>query len=218
MSASTEPDSDATVSTDEDGGTKKGTPKRSKVRLLAVVGLFVGLYLIGKYTGVIDKVDIPTIQRTVESAGAWGFLVFVAVFALGVLMQVPGMVFVGTGILLYGKTTGYFANLTGAIVAVCASFGMVRTVGGQALSGVKRPWVKGVLRRLDDKPIRWLILLRLVAFISPPINYALALTRLRFRDYAIGSAIGLITPMAIVTLMFDWLFSTPWMKSMLFGQ
>lgn len=191
---------------------------RSKKRLLAVVVLLIGLYLVGKYTGIIDNIDIPTIRRAVESAGGWGFAVFVAVFALGVLLQVPGMLFVGTGILVYGKSTGYLANLTGAIVAVCASFVMVRTVGGSALSGVRRPWVQRLLARLDEKPIRWLIVMRLFAFISPPLNYALALTRIRFRDYAIGSALGLIIPMAVVTLMFDWLFATPWVKSMLFGQ
>ncbi len=200
-----------------DAANPPATNDRTKLRLLAVALLLGVLYLVGKYTGIIDKIDITTIRRTVEEAGGWGFAVFVAVFAVGVLLQVPGMLFVATGILVYGKTTGFFANLTGAIVAVCASFIMVRTVGGKALGEVKRPWMKRMLERLDDKPIRWLMVLRLIAFISPPLNYALALTRLRFRDYAIGSALGLVTPMAVVTLMFDWLFETPWAKAMLFG-
>ncbi len=197
-----------------DGGIIK---PRSKKRLFAVAALLLGVYLVGRATGIVDQVDIPTVRRVVDAAGGWGFLVFVLVFVLGVLLQVPGMLFVAAGILIYGKTTGYFANLAGAIVAVCASFTMVRAVGGSALAGVRRPWLQRILAKLDDKPIRWLIVIRLFAFIAPPLNYVLALTRIRFRDYAIGSALGLVTPMAVVTMMFDWLFATSWMKAILFG-
>lgn len=36
------------------------------------------------------------------------------------------------------------------------------------------------------------VVLRLLLFMTPAVNYALALTPLRFRDFLLGSAIGLI--------------------------
>ena len=94
---------------------------------------------------------------------------------------------------------------------------MVRAVGGQALGAVQKPWIVKLLVKLDEHPVRWMVVLRSVAFISPPLNYALALTRIRFRDYALGSALGLVGPMAIVTVFFDWLFATEWVHRCLFG-
>jgi uncharacterized membrane protein YdjX (TVP38/TMEM64 family) len=39
-------------------------------------------------------------------------------------------------------------------------------------------------------------LLRLVLWMAPAVNYALALSPVRYRDYAIGSAVGLAIPVA----------------------
>ena len=189
--------------------------KRVWLRLGLVVLLIGGIYVVGKTTGYLDNIDVTTIQKAVQAAGAWGFVAYVALFAVGVLCQVPGMLFVATGMLVYGKLLGYAACLTGAIVAVCASFIMVRAVGGTAFDAIERPFVKKILARLEDKPIRTLIVLRLIVFIAPPVNYALALSTIKFRDYAIGSALGLITPMAFVAVMFDILFATEWFKQYL---
>ncbi len=187
------------------------------LRLLALAAVLGGIYALGKLTGFLDEIDIHSIRRAVDDAGAWGMLLFVLLFALGVLVQVPGSLFVATGMLMYGQIVGYAVCLVGAIVAVCTSFAMVRAVGGKALAAIERPWVRRALARLERQPVRTLVVLRLIAFISPPLNYALALSTIRFRDYAIGSALGLITPMAVVAVAFEWLFRTPWARSFLFG-
>ena len=54
-----------------------------------------------------------------------------------------------------------------------------------------------------------LALIRAVMFISPPLNTALALSRIRFRDFALGSAVGLILPMAVTTFALNWLMDLP---------
>jgi uncharacterized membrane protein YdjX (TVP38/TMEM64 family) len=185
-------------------------------RLVLLVLVLGGLYAVGKHAGYLDDVDIVAIKRAVEGAGAWGVLLFVGLFVVGVLLHVPGMFFVASGILVYGRAVGYVVSLAGATLAVCVSFVLVRTIGGEALSEVKRPFVRKLLARLDEHPVRAMIVLRLFVFIAPPINFLLALTRIRFRDYALGSALGLVVPMLVVTLAFDWLFATEWVRRWLF--
>jgi uncharacterized membrane protein YdjX (TVP38/TMEM64 family) len=186
------------------------------LRLVVLVLLVGGFYALGKLSGFLDSVDISTLRTRVEAAGAIGLFVFVVLFAVGAIVQVPGMLFVATAILVYGKVGGYFAALAGASLAVCTTFLLARAVGGDAFSQVRQPWVRRLLDRLEQRPIRTLLLFRLVFFISPPLNYALALTSLRFRDYAIGSCLGLAAPTVVVTLAFDWLFQTEWVRSFLF--
>jgi uncharacterized membrane protein YdjX (TVP38/TMEM64 family) len=128
------------------------------------------------------------------------------VFTGGELLHVPGMVFVAAGILAYGRAVGFFVVLAAAIVSVCTAFLLVRTVGGRALAGVERPFVRRALAHLDAHPVRTVFLLRLVLWLAPPLNYALALTNLRFRDYLAGSVLGLIAPVGGAALLFDWLF------------
>ncbi len=62
-------------------------------------------------------------------------------------------------------------------------------------------------RRLDERPITTVLLLRTVFWLAPPLNYALALSSVRFRHYLIGSAAGLVAPVGGAAVFFDWLFA-----------
>jgi uncharacterized membrane protein YdjX (TVP38/TMEM64 family) len=198
-----------------------GAPTRKKSRVWLRVGALVvvlgGVYVVGKTSGVLDDVDISTIRRLVNDAGAFGLAVYLAIFALGTLAHIPGLVFVATAILLYGKAAGYFAALLGAFIAVCTTFVMVRAIGGTAFASIERPFIRRMLDRLERRPVRVMVVLRVFMFISPPLNYALALSSVRFRDYALSAALGLVIPTAVVTLAFDWLFQTRWIAKLLFG-
>jgi uncharacterized membrane protein YdjX (TVP38/TMEM64 family) len=185
--------------------------------LLLLVLLLGGIYGLARATGWLDRFELESVRRAVADAGALGVLLYLAVLALGVLAQLPGAVFVGAAVLVYGRGLGYVVALAGAILAVCASFALVRAVGGRPLAGAQRPFLKRLLARLETHPVRTMIVLRIVLFISPPITYALALTGLRFRDHALGSALGLVLPTAVVTFALDRLLATPWVRSLLFG-
>jgi uncharacterized membrane protein YdjX (TVP38/TMEM64 family) len=178
--------------------------KRTWPRFVALAVLLVALYVVGKMTGVIDSVDISTVRQRVDGAGALGVVIFVAIFAIGELLHVPGLVFVCAGLLAWGKILGYGISMLGALVSVSLSFFVVRAVGGRALASVERPFLKKMLARLDSHPIQTVFFLRLLLILAPPLNYGLALTCVRYRDYLVGSALGLAIPLALVALLLDW--------------
>ena len=93
----------------------------------------------------------------------------------------------------------------GSLVAVTLSFFVVRAIGGQPLGEVKRPIVVKLMRRLETQPIRTIAFLRILLFVSPWLNYALAMSSVRPRDYMIGSAIGVAPPVVVMVFFFDWL-------------
>ncbi len=177
-----------------------------KLRLLLLVLVLAGLFVVGKATGAIDRIDVARVRAVVERAGALGMAAFVVLFALGELVHVPGMVFVAAGIVIYGKAAGFAISLAAAIVSVSVSFALVRAAGGKMLAEVERPFVKRMLAKLDARPIATVFVLRSVLWLAPPLNYALALSSIRFRDYLAGSALGLVGPVLVATLLFDWLF------------
>lgn len=179
------------------------------VRLALLAGVLVAVFAVGRYFGVTENVNAQSIREFVHGAGAWGWALYMAVFAGGEFVHVPGMVFVVAGILLYGKVLGFGLAWLASVVSVGFSFVVVRRIGGTPLGTVDKPWLKRILSHLDDRPIRTVALLRLMLWLAPPLNYALALTKVRFRDYLIGSALGLIAPVAGVAILFDWLFNAP---------
>lgn len=183
--------------------------RASRRRLLALGGAILLTVTAVRVSGVGRHLDAESLQATMRAAGPLGFVIFVAAFTVGVLAYLPGAIFVAAGVLAYGKLGGYLVNMVGGVTAVCASFGVARAIGGQPLGEVERPFLRRMLARIDERPIAWLAAIRLVTFISPPLNTALALSRVRFRDFALGSAIGLIVPMAVTTFALDWLVRLP---------
>ena len=119
----------------------------------------------------------------------------------------PGLVFVVAGILVYGKTVGFVVVLVGAVTSVCFSFFVVRRIGGTPLKTSRNRWLRRMLANLESHPLRTVFVLRLLLWMAPPLNYALALTPVRFSHYAVGSFFGLILPLAGATLLFDWLIT-----------
>lgn len=181
--------------------------RRKWVRPLLLGLLLVALVLTGRLTGVTDGWTLASIRERVQHAGPLGFLLYVALFSIGELVHVPGMVFVGAGILSYGKVAGFFAALVGSLVSVSISFFVVRGVGGTPIAEIDRPFVKKMMARLDAKPVATVAILRCVLWLLPALNYALALSSIRYRSYLLGSLLGLIPPLLAAAALFELLFT-----------
>ena len=178
----------------------EGAKRKRWLRIGGVVLLFVGSIAIAKLTGLDAYLDPETVRAFMVEAGPWGFLAFLGIFALGELLHVPGWVFVGAATLAYGQPLAAVAAYTGAMFSVSVSFFVVRTIGGQSLGEIDRPIVRRTMARLEDHPIRTVAFLRLILWVTPALNYALAMSKLRFRDYFLGSALGLLLPMPLMSI------------------
>ena len=179
------------------------------LRLVGVVAFFATLVVIARVTGATEHVTVENLRGWVADAGAWGVPLFVVVFVGGVLIHVPGLVFVTAAVLSYGLLEGGVLSYLAAVLSVCFSFGMVRFMGGKALAKIERPWVRKVMEKLDDHPISTVAILRVTLVMFPPLNYALALSSIKFRDYVVASVLGLIPPILVFAVFFDQLMQ--WM-------
>jgi len=94
-----------------------------------------------------------------------------------------------------------------------ATFFLVRALGADALRELSSPLARRLFARLDAHPVRSVALLRVFFQTLPALNYALALAGLRFRDYLLGTLIGLPGPLIVYAAFFDtlagWMGWTP---------
>lgn len=183
------------------------TDKRRWVRLGALALVLVALGVIAERTGLVAQLSREHVRALVEGLGPLGALAFIALFVVGELVHVPGFVFVGAAILVYGRVAGGLLGYVGALAAVGVTFLVVRVIGGQALASIKQPRVRAWLARVDEKPVLAIAGLRSLLWMAPALTYALALTRVRFRDYMLGSALGLVLPIAAMAIFFDWMLA-----------
>lgn len=180
-------------------------PKPPHRRLLLVV-LFLGaLYLAFEGTGLRENFDLNLLQRRFLDNKLSGTLVFVLLFSLGNLIQIPGWLFLAAAVLALGRFWGGTVTYVAAIVSCALTFATLRLIGGTALRELKNGLARRLLAQLDAHPIRSVLLLRVLLQTVPVLNYTLALSGVRFREYMIGTVLGLPLPIAVYCLFFETL-------------
>jgi uncharacterized membrane protein YdjX (TVP38/TMEM64 family) len=181
------------------------TGQRRALRL-AGLALFVAVVLVvAEVTGLRHHLTVAKLRELTLSHGLLGVVYFTAAYIVGELIHVPGLLFVGAAVAIWGRVEGGVIAWGSSVLALAASFLVVRAIGGPALADIEHRWLQRVQARLEAQPIRTVALLRAVLVISPPVTYALALSRVRFVPFFLGSAIGLVPPMVLAAIFFQYL-------------
>jgi uncharacterized membrane protein YdjX (TVP38/TMEM64 family) len=179
--------------------------RQGQNKLLFLMVAIVGLWLAAWAVGVTGLFTSESMRGLVALRGFGGAVAFIALFSAGQLLRVPSTVFVAAAVAIYGLSLGAFVALLGALVSATVTFAVVRTFAGHALADVQRPVVRKLLRKIDNRPVVTVALLRLLFQTAPPLNYALAMTAVRWRDHLIGSLLGLPVPVTGMAFFFDWI-------------
>lgn len=186
--------------------TQAPSGKAALWRVGALAALLLGAWAVASATGLDQHLTTDAVRAAVAEAGFWGIPIYLGLAVLGALIQIPGMVFIAAAIVAFGQIQGSALGMIGALLAISTSFLVVRGVGGKPLGAIRSERARKLLAGLDRRPIRTTALLRLFFFLSPPLTYALALSNIRFRDYFLGSLLGLVAPLAVVTSLFNVCF------------
>lgn len=152
--------------------------------------------------GVAVLVGVPPLEEIrawVASAGWAGPALYAALYAGLSLTPAPASVLSVGGGVLFGLALGLPVVMAGAITGAVVGFGLARRLGRDGVERLQARAGGGAdrLARLDAL-LRRRGLLAVVAIRLAPIvpfavlNMACGLTALRWRDYAVGSAVGML--------------------------
>ena len=188
--------------------TRSAKPVAHPYRQLFAVALFIGLLLAAlEFSGLRSNFSLNYLQQQILANQAIGLALFVLLFVLGNLLQIPGWIFLAAAVLTLGKTWGGLVTYLAASLSCIATFLSIRLIGGNALRQLNNRLAKRIFRHLDQHPVLSVVVLRLLFQTVPVLNYALAMSGIRFRQYLLGTLLGLPVPIALYCLLFDILAS-----------
>ena len=142
---------------------------------------------------IIGTPDIAAMRSRVDAAGAWGPVLFFAVYAGLALIPCPKAVLTVAGGALFGLWVGTGLALAGALVGAVISFGFGRLLGRDAVDRLIRGRLARVDALLADHGLSAVLIVRLIPLVPfIAINYASGLSGVRFWPYALGSALGMV--------------------------
>src|SRR5262249_59503999 len=142
-----------------------------------------------------DHFSIDRMRALVDSAGPIGPLVCIGIFIAGFFLPGPEIIMVAIGGVLFGTVWGFVYSWIACILGTAAPFVLVRysaQAWAQRALHNRFPRIRALDDRLEHHGVATVILLRLVLFLGPPLNWSLGASRVRAGDYALGPGIGLL--------------------------
>ena len=177
----------------------------AKHKRLLFTLLFLGVLLaLVHVSGLRENFSLDILRHRILENQAWGLALFILLFCLGNLIHLPGLIFLAAAVLTLGRVAGGGVTYLAAVTSCAVTFWSIRLLGGDALRRFDNTIAIRLLGQLDARPIVSVALLRTVFQTVPALNYALALSGVRFDTYMIGSLLGLPLPITLYCLFFDY--------------
>jgi uncharacterized membrane protein YdjX (TVP38/TMEM64 family) len=165
--------------------------------VLAVVLALAAGWVLGLYAQVTPE----GVAALVARAGILGPLAFVALFAAAETVHVPGLIFVLAASALWPPAIAIPTAYAGALTASLAVFFLSRRIVPASARERLPEWLLRYEARLETHGVQTVIALRLVLFLLPTVHWLLGASRVSFRDYFLGSALGLLPGVVAYVLL-----------------
>ena len=163
--------------------------RRAALVRIAIFGLVLGaVFAVVAATGSFPSAG--EVRDWGEDLGAFGVIAFVPLFvALNFLITWP--ILAGGAGLLFGTAAGTPLALAGVTAAALAQMAVARYLAGDQVGRVlprRAQKLEGFLQRRGAIAVMYSRIVPVLPY--GVVNYSAGLTRLRFRDMAIGTAVG----------------------------
>lgn len=158
----------------------------------AALGIAAALALL--VIGREAPIMIPRFAAWVEGLGAWGPVVFIAGYGVAAVIMMPAVLLTLAAGALFGVFHGVVYVMIGATLGAGLAFLSGRYAARHFVEHLleRNPKLVAVDRAVEREGLRLVFLLRLSPAVPYTLlNYALGLSRVRFRDYISGT-IGML--------------------------
>lgn len=164
--------------------------QRSVFRMLLAVAIVAAIAVATLFR---DQLSVDRLDAWIANLGLWAPFAFVALYAVGTAIFMPGVVFALTGGVLFGPLWGSALNLLGATLGASIAFLIARYLAGDWIQKKTSGFLRRLMDGVESEGWRFVAFLRLVPlFPFNLINYALGLTRISFASYVITSLLCMI--------------------------
>ena len=130
--------------------------------------------------------------------GPWALPVAVGAFAALAFVGVPQFVLIAAAVVAFGPWTGFAYSWICTLVSSLVGFWLGRTFGGRLLRDLAGDGVAKFMRLIGKNGFLASLIVRLVP--SAPfivVNMAAGVTPMKLRDFAAGTAVGIIPKIAL---------------------
>ena len=115
-------------------------------RLIGVAVFLAVLFTIFEVSGLRDHFNLAFIRELILQHRVGGLVLFVLLFSLGNLIQIPGIVFLAAAVVTLDRFWGGVVTYVAAMTSCALTFVIIRALGGDALRTLNNRVAMRILR------------------------------------------------------------------------
>jgi phosphatidylserine/phosphatidylglycerophosphate/cardiolipin synthase-like enzyme/uncharacterized membrane protein YdjX (TVP38/TMEM64 family) len=136
-------------------------------------------------------------------------LLALGVFIVSGLVAFPLTVLIIVCVLIFGPWQGFLYSMLGALLSAMLTFALGHWLGRDTVRRFAGKKLRELNKRLARRGLMTIIIVRIIPFAPfSVINMIAGASHIRFRDFVLGSAIGMLPGMTGISLFTDWLAAT----------
>ena len=170
------------------------------VLILGVAAVIIRTTLLGDYfsrEGLSEGIGLLR-------GATWAPVLFVLVYTTATALALPGSLLTIAGGAVFGFWWGSVLNTIAANLGANAAFLLARGLGREGIEKVAGRRLQGLDRSTEQHGFFGLLVLRLIPLVPfNALNFGSGLTALKWRDYGIATAIGILPGTLVYTFFAD---------------
>ncbi|RZI84648.1 MAG: TVP38/TMEM64 family protein [Rubrivivax sp.] len=183
-----------------------GSKLMRRLLLVVYLGLFSAVALVWRSPSMSHWLEPAVLGQLGREllATPLGPLAVLAGYVLAVALAMPVLLMIPVGALVFGPWWGMFYALLGMLTGAVVTYAVGRLSGGYLLDRFGDPQVQDLARRFKNRSLLTVIFVRVFP-VAPflVINVTAGALRVRFRDYLLGSFVGLLPGTILLSLFTD---------------
>ena len=175
--------------------------RQTLVKAFILLVFISGSVCVYHFTPVKNFFTPQILDQFIQIFGLWAPIVFILIEAVSISLFVPASIPIVLGAGIFGAYSGFLYGWIGAVIGAVGGFFIGRSLGRDFVASL----IGGKLEKYDDAIERngfaTVLYLRLLNTPFTPLNYGIALTKVHFRDFFWGTALGVIVSIFAVTFL-----------------
>ena len=176
------------------------------VAIALILFALAALALAWRYTPLREWINVESLVHWSDRFEASPFapLIVIGGFVLGGLLVIPLMMLIAATGIVFGPWLGMLYSLLGATLSAVFVYGIGRKVGRDAVRRVAGRRINDLSRRIAKRGLLAMLFVRIVP-VAPfsIINLVAGTSHLRFRDFLLGTILGLLPGTILISFFVD---------------
>ena len=145
------------------------------------------------------------IKHFILGFGAWGLLIYIILYSINTVSLLPPIAILSLSAgFIFGPWEGALALMVGSFIGTTATFYISRIFGAHCVQEILKGRGREFQEAFDRNGFKVILFIRAIPIIPwEVVNYAAGLSRITYRDYILGTMLGIIPSVLLQTFFSD---------------